>query len=111
MENRPHNEEFREKWFRMPVAEQMADIGKEVAEAIRSKEKGDYQKTRNFCNSAIKLLILTEEDPKHGRCAVEEFNNAVEELRDYFLGDNIYGTTDKVLMHYYGPFMSRRRKA
>ena len=56
-------------------------------------------------------MILTEEDPKHGRCAVEEFNNAVEELRDYFLGNNIYGTTDEVLMHYYGPFMSRRREA
>ena len=111
MENGSHNEEFREKWFRMPVTEQMADIGKEVAEAIRWKEKGDHQKTRSFCNNAIELLILIEEDPKHGRCAVEEFNSAVEELRDYFLGDNIYGTTDKVLMHYYGPFMSRRRKA
>ena len=110
MENRPHNEEFREKWFRMPVTEQMADIGKEVAEAIRWKEKGDHQKTRSFCNNAIELLILTEEDPKHGRCAVEEFNSAVEELRDYFLGDNIYGTTDEMLMHYYGTFMSRRNK-
>ena len=91
------DEEFKARWFAL-----------QVAEAIRWKEKGDHQKTRNFCNSAIELLILTEEDPKHGRCAVEEFNNAVEELRDYFLGDNIYGTTDKVLMHYYGPFMSRR---
>ena len=109
MENRLHNEEIREKWFRMPVAEQMANIGKEVEEAICWREKGDYQKTRDFCNNAIELLILTEEDPKHGRCAVEEFNNAVEELRDYFLGDNIYGTTDKVLMHYYGPFMNRLR--
>ena len=86
MENRSHDEGLREKWFRMPVTEQMADIGKEVAEAIRWKKKGDHQKT------------------------VEEFNNAVEELRDYFLGDNIYGTTDEVLMHYYGPFMSRRNK-
>ena len=111
MENRSHDEGFRKKWFRMPVTEQMADIGKEVAEAIRWKKKGDHQKTRSICNSAIELLILAEEDPKHGRCAVEEFNSAVEELRDYFLGDNIYGTTDKVLMHYYGPFMSRRRKA
>ena len=83
MENGSHDEGLREKWFRMPVTEQMADIGKEVAEAIRWK---------------------------HGRCAVEEFNNAVEELRDYFLGDNIYGTTDEMLMHYYGPFMSRRNK-
>lgn len=111
MENRSHDEGFRKKWFRMPVTEQMADIGKEVAEAIRWKEKGDRQKARSFCNNAIGLLILTEEDPKHGRCAVEELNSAVEELRDYFLGDNIYGTTDKVLMHYYGPFMSRRREA
>ena len=54
-------------------------------------------------------LLKNLTTPKHGRCAVEEFNNAVEELRDYFLGDNIYGTTDKVLMHYYGPFMSRLR--
>ena len=104
------DEEFKARWFALQVADQMANIGKEVAEAIRWKEKGDHQKTRNFCNSAIELLILTEEDPKHGRCAVEEFNNAVEELRDYFLGDNIYGTTDEVLMHYYGPFMSRRNK-
>ena len=81
MENGSHDEGLREKWFRMPVTEQMADIGKEVAEAIRWKKKGDHQ-----------------------------FNNAVEELRDYFLGDNIYGTTDEMLMHYYGPFMSRRNK-
>ena len=53
MENRSHDEGLREKWFRMPVTEQMADIGKEVAEAIRWKKKGDHQKTRNFCNSAI----------------------------------------------------------
>lgn len=104
------DEEFKARWFALPVADQMANIGKEVAEAIRWKEKGDHQKTRNFCNNAIELLILTEEDPKHGRCAVEEFNNAVEELRDYFLGDNIYETTDEMLMHYYGPFMSRRNK-
>ena len=74
------DEEFKARWFALQVADQMANIGKEVAEAIRWKEKGDHQKTRNFCNSAIELLILTEEDPKHGRCAVEEFNNAVEEL-------------------------------
>ena len=45
MENRSHDEGLREKWFRMPVTEQMADIGKEVAEAIRWKKKGDHQKT------------------------------------------------------------------
>ena len=39
MENKPHNEEFREKWFRMPVTEQISNIGGEVARAIRWKNK------------------------------------------------------------------------
>lgn len=108
MENKPHNEEFREKWFRMPVTEQISNIGGEVARAIRWKNKGDYQKTRNFCNKAIEFWLLTEEDPKN-RHRIGEFDCAIEELRDYFLGDNIYGTTDEVLKRYYDAFLYRDR--
>lgn len=39
MENRSHDEGFRKKWFRMPVTEQMADIGKEVAEELDELDK------------------------------------------------------------------------
>ena len=36
---------------------------------------------------------------------VEELNSLVEELRDYFLENNINGTTDEVLMRYYSTFL------
>ena len=94
----------RVRWFEMPVTRQISNIGSEVARAIRWKNKGDYQKARNFCNKAIEFWLLTEEDPKN-RHRVGEFNNAVEELRDFFLGDNIYQTTDEMLTRYYDAFL------
>ena len=96
----------RVRWFEMPVTRQISNIGSEVAHAIRWKDKGDYQKARNFCNKAIEFWLLTEEDPKN-RHRVGEFNNAVEELRDFFLGDNIYQTTDEMLTRYYDAFLYR----
>ncbi len=102
------NEELKVRWFELPRREQMSIIGMEVAQAVYWKKKGDCKRACNFCNIAIELLIITEEDPKNSRCAVEELNNAVEELRDYFLGNNIYETTDEVLMHYYGAFLCRK---
>ena len=96
----------RVKWFDMPVTKQISNIGSEVARAIRWKNKGDYQKARSFCNKAIEFWLLTEEDPKN-RHRVGEFNCAVEELRDYFLGDNIYQTTDDILTRYYDAFLYR----
>ena len=96
----------RVRWFEMPVTKQISNIGSEVARAIRWKNKGDYQKARNFCNKAIEFWLLTEEDPKN-RHRVGEFNNAVEELRDFFLGDNTYQTTDEMLTRYYDAFLYR----
>ncbi len=94
------------KWFEMPVTKQISNIGSEVARAIRWKKKGDDQKARNFCNKAIEFWLLTEEDPKN-RHRNGEFNCAVEELRDYFLGQNTYQTTEEMLTKYYDAFLYR----
>ena len=90
----------------MPVAKQISNIGSEVARAIRWKKKGDDQKARNFCNKAIEFWLLTEEDPKN-RHRLGEFNCAVEELRDFFWGENIYQTTEEMLSRYYDAFLYR----
>ena len=47
----------RVRWFEMPVTKQISNIGSEVARAIRWKNKGDYQKARNFCNKAMNIKI------------------------------------------------------
>ncbi len=94
------------RWFSMPVTEQISNIGSEVARALRYKKKGDFQKARNFANKAIEFWLLSEEDPKN-RHRLGEFNCAVEELRDYFLGENTYQTTETMLTRYYDAFLYR----
>lgn len=97
------------RWFSMPVTEQISNIGSEVARALRYKKKGDFQKARNFANKAIEFWLLSEEDPKN-RHRLGEFNCAVEELRDYFLGENIYQTTETMLTRYYDAFLYRENE-
>ena len=110
MGNTTFDAAFRERWFRMPVTEQISNIGGEVARAIRWKNRGDRQKACNFCNKAIDFWLLTEEDPKT-KHRIGEFDNAIEELRDYFIGENLYQTTDEVLTRYYDAFLYRDRSA
>ena len=60
----------------------------------------------SFAAKAIQLLELTKQDPKNkGR--VGEFEFAIEELIDYFLGNNVYSTTDEMLRKYYDAFVNR----
>ena len=94
------------KWFAMPVAEQLANVGGEVGRAIRWKARGDAQKSRNFCDKAIEFLELSVRDPKN-KHRVGELINAEEELKDYFFGENMFGTTDEALMKYYDAFLQR----
>ena len=94
------------RWFNMPVGMQISNIGSEVERAIKWKKRGDLQKAENFCKKAIEFWRLSEADPKNKhRCG--EFECAIEELQDYFLGDNIYQTNDRILERYYNSFLNR----
>ena len=92
------------RWFAMPIGMQISNVGSEVHRAIRWKDKQETEKMTNFCNKAIELLELTERDPKN-RYRIGELDYAIEELRDFFLGDNMYNTTEQQLMRYYDAFI------
>lgn len=94
------------KWFNMPVSMQISNIGSEVARAIRYKKKGDMQKAVNFCNKAIDFWRLSLKDPKNIH-RINEFECAIDELQDYFIGNNDYQTTDEMLTRYYDAFLTR----
>ena len=96
--------DVRKTWFKMPVEEQISNIGSEVNRAIKWKNKGNSNRSKGFCEKAIDFLKLTKEDPKNQR-RDEEFDFCIEELEDYFLGENIYGTTDDMLVKYYDAFL------
>lgn len=92
------------RWFSMPIRTQISNIGGEVSRAIRWKQRNDKQKSVNFCKKAIELIRLTEKDPKN-RHRIHELQSCEEELADYFMGENLYGTTDEVLLHFYDAFL------
>ncbi len=95
---------LRKKWYEMSVEEQISNIGSEVNRAINWENKGNIERSRNFCNKAKELLQLSMEDPKN-RHRMGEFFNAICELDDRFFGENKYQTTDEVLRKYYDAFI------
>lgn len=96
--------QIRETWFEMPVTMQISNIGSEVSRAISWKNKGNEKRKLGFCDKAVEFLELSMQDPKNAH-RVEEFRFCVEELLDYFKGDNVYGTTDEMLHKYYDAFI------
>ena len=96
--------QLRKKWYEMDVREQISNIGGEVNRAINWWNKGNIERSRNFCNKAKELLQLSIEDPKnHHR--IGEFFNCICELDDRFFGENKYNTTDEMLHKYYDAFI------
>ena len=92
------------RWFALPVSMQISNIGSEVGRAIKYKNKNENEKANRFCEKAIELLKLSIEDPKN-KHRTREFNFAIEELTDYFMGNNEYGTTETALKKYYDAFL------
>ena len=98
------DKDLKATWFEMPVSMQISNIGSEVSRAINWKNKGNEKRKIGFCEKAIEFLQLSIEDPKNSH-RIGEFSFCIEELKDYFLGDNIYKTTDEMLHKYYDAFI------
>lgn len=94
------------RWFEMPVWMQISNIGSEVERAIKWKKRGDEKKAANFCNKAIDFWRMSEADPKN-KHRIREFQCAIDELADFFLGENLYQTTEETLTRYYDAFLNR----
>lgn len=95
---------LKEKWFAMPIERQISNIGSEVNRAIKWKNSGNIKRQEGFCRKAIEFLRLSLEDPKNAH-RKDELTSCIEELADYFLGENVYNTTDAVLIKYYDAFL------
>jgi len=98
------NQDVINKWNAMTIQEQISNIGSEVLRADRWKQKGNEEKMRAYYDAAISFLILSIRDPKNvaGR---DELNLCIDELADYFIGENRWGTTSETLKRYYNAFL------
>ena len=90
-------------WNELSLVEQMANIGSEVERTISWREKGNDEYSRKAFERALELLSLTIDDKKNSH-RLKEIVRDYEVLVDYFAGDNIYGSSDKLWRNYFFAF-------
>lgn len=100
MENAYSSEEFKERWQKMSLAQQMGNIGSEVNLSISLKEKGDKENMEKSVFRALELIDLTISD-KRWKGRLHEIFRLREIVCDTFLGENIYKTKPEFLKNYF----------
>ncbi len=98
-----HKELTQEKWQKKSFFEQMANIGTEIGRAINWRKK-DAQKSSASFERGLELLDLTIEDKKNHQGKLKELCKLREVLVDYFMYDNVYGSSDEKWNNYFYGF-------
>jgi hypothetical protein len=91
------------RWKKLTLIEQMANIGMDVDRAIKWKKKGNPEQSKAALYRGLELLWLTIEDPKNQE-RLKELTRLREILNDYFFCDNIYKSSEKLWRNYFYPF-------
>jgi len=98
-----HKDLTQQKWNQFSIFEQMANIGSDVFRAIKWKNKGEERSSRLAFERALELIDLTVEDPKNLK-RLGEILRVRECLTDYFVGDNIYKSSESLWQNYFYQF-------
>lgn len=101
--NIQHKELASGKWNDLSFCEQMANVGSEVGRAINWRKKNNIDYSRLAFERALELLDLTIADRRNVK-RLKEVVRLREVLADYFVFDNIYGSTDENLNNYFLAF-------
>ncbi len=99
---RQHKQLAQGRWFRMSVAEQLANVGSEVERTILWRNKNNPDYSHRAFERALELLDLTVEDEKN-KSRLKEILRLRETLVDYFLFDNEFSSSDELLRKYFYP--------
>lgn len=101
--------EIEDRWQTFSIFEQMAHIGAEVGRSVSWRKKGNEKMWHNALYRAMELIELTVEDPKN-RNSLKEILRLREVLTDYFVGDNIYQSSEEGWEKYFYYFNLAARK-
>lgn len=90
-------------WRNFSFFEQMANIGSEAERAIKWKNQGNTEYAEKAFERALELFDFTAGDDKNNK-KLKEILRAREAFADYFVGGNIYNSTDKQWQNYFYAF-------
>jgi hypothetical protein len=97
------------RWHSMSLMEQLGNAGSEVSRALRARAIGNEARERSALHRFLELMDLTIADPRlNGRR--RELCRAREVVCDYFVGDNVYGSTPESLDRYFLAFAKAARR-
>jgi len=91
------------RWEGFSFCEQMANIGSEVFRTMSWRQKNREYSQLAF-ERALELLDLTLEAVTNSGPRLKELTRLREVLVDYFLFDNVYGSSNKCWETYFGVF-------
>lgn len=98
------HQKSKDKWAKMSIAEQMANIGTEVGRAITWKNKKRQDYSQMAFERALELLAFTKMAHKdYG--ILKEVCRVYELFADYFQGDNAYQMKDEDWEKYFNNFL------
>jgi len=93
----------RARWERLSLADQLANIGAEVARAARAKDRHDDSRLQPHLDLALELFERTLDDGRWRGQRIE-IGRAREIVCDFLVGDNEYESTAESLDAYFLPF-------
>lgn len=91
------------RWVRMPLAEQMANIGSEVSRALNWQKKGKKDLSQRACNRALELIDMTI-TPNKKYSTLKEILRVREALVDFFYGANEFASSELLWRKYFDHF-------
>lgn len=98
-----------ERWEKLSLAEQMANIGADVARAIRAQDINDQQRMENAVGRALQQFDLTVLAQKSSPARLKELLRCREVFCDHIYGDN-YKKNSQSLDKYFLEFNFLARK-
>lgn len=93
-----------ERWFTFSLFIQLANVGTDVARAFQWKKLNNSIYSQQAFDRAMELLDLTIVDPKNRLGTKKELGRVREALKDFFLCDNEYGTSEEFWNQYFYDF-------
>ncbi len=93
-----------ERWFSFSLFIQLANVGTDIARAFQWKKLDNNIYSQQAFDRAMELLDLTILDPKNRRGTKKELGRVREALKDFFLCDNEYGTSEEFWNQYFYDF-------
>lgn len=91
------------RWFKMPLCEQLGNVGSEIGRAVKWQKAGEAALRNKALERAFDLFDLTISDQRW-RVRLKEICRAREVVADVFYGQNQYQTSPEDLEKYFYQF-------